>query len=57
MSGLRKRIVRTVKWDLYGMNKNTVLTNFHSITTFTNIENIINKRPLTNVGGHFDELE
>ena len=39
------------------MNKNTVLTNFHSMTTFAEIENIINKHPLTNVGDHFDELE
>ena len=39
------------------MNKNTVLTNFHSMTTFTKIENIINKHPLTDVDVHFDELE
>ena len=39
------------------MNENTVLTNFYLMTTFTEIENIINKRPLKNVGDHFDELE
>ena len=39
------------------MNKNTVLTNFQLMTTFTEVENIINKRPLTNVGDHFDKLE
>ena len=39
------------------MNKNTVLTNFQLMTIFTKIENIINKRPLTNVEDHFDELE
>ena len=27
------------------------------MTIFTEIENIIDKRPLTNVGDHFDQLE
>ena len=39
------------------MNKITVLTNFQLMTTFTEVENIISKRPLMNVKDHFDKLE
>ena len=57
LDGVWERIVRTVKRVLYSMIKKTVFTDFQFITIFTEIKNIINNRPLTNVSDDFDDLE
>ena len=57
MGGIWERIIRTVKRVLYNVIKDTVLTDFQLITTFTEIENILNNRPMTYVSDDINDLE
>ena len=57
MGGLWERTIRTVKSVMFSMIKNTVLTDFQLMTIFTEIENIVNNRPITHVNDDYDDLE
>ena len=57
MGRVWENMVRTVKRALYSMMKNTMLADFQLMTIFTEIENIINNCPLTDVSDDFDDLE
>ena len=57
MGRVWENMVRTVKRVLYSMMKNTMLADFQLMTIFTEIENIINNCPLTDVSDDFDDLE
>ena len=49
MGGIWERIIKSTKRALYNIIKGTVLTDFQLMTTFTEIENILNNRPMTYV--------
>ena len=57
MGGVWERAVRTVKNVMYSMIKNTVLTEFQLITILTEIESVVNNRPLTHVSDSPDDFE
>lgn len=57
MGGVWENIVCPVKRSLHSLIKNTVITGFQLMTIITEIKNIINNRPLTNVNNDFDSLE
>ena len=52
-----ERIVKTVKNVMFSRIKNTVLTDFQLMTIFTEIEAIINNRPLTYISDKPVDLE
>ena len=47
MRGQWERLVRVVKLSLLHVIKNRILTDFQMMTVFTEVENIVNNRPLT----------
>ena len=49
MGGAWERLVRTVKTSMKFILKNLVLTEFQLITFVTEVENIVNSRPLTQI--------
>ena len=57
MGGIWERIIRTVKSVMFSMIKNTFLTDFKLMTIFTEIEAIVNNRPLTYVSDYPDDRE
>ena len=57
MAWVWEMTVHTIKQALCSTIKNTVLADFHLMSIFTEIENIINNRQLTNVSGDFDYLK
>ena len=57
MGGMWERGIKTVKDVLYSMRKGTVLTEFQLRTIFTEIEAIVNNRPLTHVIDSPDDFE
>ena len=57
MGGTWQRIIRTVKNVMLSMIKNAVLTDFQLMTVFTEIEAIINNRPLTYVSDNPYDFE
>ena len=57
MGGIWERIIRSTKRVLYNIIKGTVLTDFQLMTTFTEIENILNSRPMTYVSDDSNDLE
>ena len=57
MVGVWERGIKTVKGVLYSMIKSTVLAEFQLCTIFTEIEVIVNNRPLTHVNDSPDDFE
>ena len=57
MGGTWERLTRTVKKVMFSMIKNTVLTDFQLMTIFTEIEVIVNNRPLTYGSDNPDDFE
>ena len=47
MGGSSERLVRVVKTSLFNIVKDRILTDFQMITVFTEVENMINNRPIT----------
>ena len=57
MGGTWERLIRTVKNVIFSKIKNTVLTDFQLMTIFTEIEVIVNNRPLTYGSDNPDDFE
>ena len=57
MGGVSKREIKTVKDVHYSMIKSTVLTELQLCTIFTEIEAIVNNRPLTHISDSPDDFE
>ena len=57
MGGTWETLTRTVKKVMFSMIKNTVLTDFQLMTIFTEIEVIVNNRPLTYGSDNPDDFE
>ena len=57
MGGTWERLIRTVKNVIFSKIKNTVLTDFQLMTIFTEIEVIVNNRPLTYGSDNPDNFE
>ena len=57
MGGIWEKIIRAVKKIMFSIIKNTVLTDFELMTIFTDIEVIVNNRPLTYVSDNPDDHE
>ena len=49
MEGAWKRLVQVMKLLLLHVIKDRILTDFQIMTVFTEVENIVNKKPLTAV--------
>ena len=47
MAGAWERLVRVVKLSLLHVIRDRILTDFQTMTVFTEVENIVNNRPLT----------
>lgn len=56
MGGAWERLVRSVKEVMCGLMKDRILTDFQLLTLFTEVENIINSRPLTHISDDIDDL-
>ena len=46
MGGSWERLVRVVKTSLSNIFKDRILTDFQMITVFTEVENMVNNRPI-----------
>ena len=57
MGGIWGRIIRTAKNIMLSIIKNSVLTHFQLTVIFTEIEEIVNNRPLTYVSDNPYDLE
>ena len=57
MGGIWERLVRSVKEVLTSIMKDQVLTDQQLATVFTEVENILNSRPLTHSSEDVDDLE
>ena len=57
MGGVWERLVRSVKEVMTGLIKDTVLTDPQLLTLLTEVESILNSRPLTPASDHVDDLE
>ena len=52
-----ERLVRVVKTSLYNIVKDRTLTDFQMVTVFTEVENMVNNRPITANSDNADDLE
>ena len=57
MGGVWERLVRSVKEVMTGLMRNYVLTDPQLLTLLTEVESIINSRPLTHVSDDLSDLE
>ena len=57
MGGVWERLVRTVKTSMRFILKDLVLTEFQLITFITEVENIVNSRPITAISEEPSDLE
>ena len=57
MGGSWERLVGVVKISLFNIVKDRVLTDFPMITVFTEVENMVNNRPITANSDSVDDLE
>ena len=57
MGGSWERLVRVVKTSLSNIFKDRILTDFQMITVFTEVENMVNNRPITANSYSADYLE
>ena len=57
MGGAWERLVRSTKEVMYGLVKNHVLTDPQLITWLTEVEHILNSRPLTHLSEDINDLE
>ena len=57
MGGIWEGIIRTVKIVVFSLVKSTVLTDYQLMSIFTQIEAIVNNRPLTYVSDNPNTLE
>ena len=57
MGGAWERLVRSTKEILHSLMSDKVLTDAQLYTVFTDIERILNSRPLTHISDHIDDLE
>ena len=56
MGGAWERLVRSSKEVLYGLVKDHILTDPQLITFLTEVEHVINSRPLTHLSEKIDDL-
>ena len=52
-----ERLVRVVKTSLYNIVKDRTLTDFQMVTVFTEVQNMVNNRPITANSDNADDLE
>ena len=57
MGGSWERMIRTVKKAMFAIIKDRILTDFQMLTLFSEVENIVNNRPLTYLSEHHEDLE
>ena len=57
MGGSWERMIRTVKEAMFAIIKDRILTDFQMLTLFSEVENIVNNRPLTYLSGNHEDLE
>ena len=57
MGGAWERLVRSVKEILFGVLQNHILTDQQLYTVLTEVENIVNSRPLTHISDDINDLE
>ena len=57
MEGVWERLVRSVKEVMFGILQNQTLTDPQLQTVLTEVENIINSRPLTHISDDVNDLE
>ena len=57
MGGAWERMVRTVKVALKAILRDQIVNDFHLMTVFTEVEAIVNSRPLTAVSDDVNDLE
>ena len=57
MGGAWKRLVRVMKLSLLHVIKDRILTDFQMLTVFTEVENIVNNRPLTRNSDNVKDFE
>ena len=57
MGGVWERMIRTVKEAMFSIVKDRVLTDFQMLTLFSEVENIVNNRPLTYLSENHEDLE
>ena len=56
MGGAWERMVRSVKEVLSGLMRERTVTDPQLLTLFTEVENIVNSRPLTHISDDIDDL-
>jgi len=57
MGGSWERMIRTVKEAMFMIMKDRILTDFQMLTLFSEVENLVNNRPLTYVSDNNEDLE
>ena len=57
MGGSWERMIRTVKEAMFAIIKDRILTDFQMLTLFSEVENIVNNRPLTYLSEDHEDLE
>ena len=56
MGGAWERLISSVKEVMYGIMKDRVMTDPQLLTLFTEVENIVNSRPLTHISDDINDL-